>query len=303
MTLRTVGPDGQVHDRTETTRKILLATGVSGTGGPNIPDVVAGLSPSVFAHTADDIDFTALAGRRVAVLGAAASAFDAAATALEASAASVAVYSRRPELVIAPQTGPRPNPLVQDVFHLLSDDERWSRRKETAAKGASVPFDSVERVAVFDGYELHLGAAWRRATERDGQVIVEADDGTATYDFVIAGTGYQQDPATRSELAALAPHIALWRDRYEPPVGQESETLGATPYLGSSYELIEAHSGEAPWLADIHVFSIGANVSFGLPVGDVPSLRTGIPRVAEAITRDLVLTDLARAKVVAAGSL
>ncbi|MBD0021699.1 MULTISPECIES: FAD-dependent oxidoreductase [Gordonia] len=280
----------------ETTRKVILATGVSGTGGPLIPEVVAGLSPAVFAHTSDTIDFAALSGKSVAVLGAAASAFDAAATALEAGAASVDVYTRRRELVIPDPAGGPINRLVQDVFSRLPDHERWRRRTATLTAGASVPPDSVERVALFANYRLHVSAPWLSAHESAGAVLVEAEDGAATYDFVIAGTGYQQDPGTRTELASIAGHIALWRDRYTPPEGQESEILGVVPYLGTGYQLTEREPGRAPWLADIHVFSIGANASFGLPVGDVPSLPTGIPRLVEAVIGDLVLADLDRVR-------
>ena len=67
----------------ETALKLILATGVWERVDRS-SRAVADLSPAVFAHTADAIDFAALAGKSVAVLGAAASAFDAAATALEA---------------------------------------------------------------------------------------------------------------------------------------------------------------------------------------------------------------------------
>ncbi|MBH0118810.1 SidA/IucD/PvdA family monooxygenase [Rhodococcus sp. NPDC003382] len=286
---------------TEDTRKLVLATGVSGTGGPYIPAAVAALSDRVFAHTADEIDFDALRDRSVAVLGAAASAYDAAATALEAGAGDVHVYTRRPELVVAPLGGTRPNPLAQDVFHLLGDEERWRQRWRTAAQGANVPPESVERAAVFENYYLHLDAEWLSASEEDGRVIVHAADGTRTFDFVIAGTGYQQDPATRPELSTIAPYVARWADAYPAPEGLESELLASAPYLGSGYELTEREPGAAPWLRDIHVFSIGAAVSFGRPVGDIPSLRVGVPRLVEAITRDLVLADLRRARSAAVG--
>ncbi|MCS3877715.1 FAD-dependent oxidoreductase [Gordonia amarae] len=294
--------EGTTRRWVETARKVVLAAGVSGTGGPLIPEVVAELSPAVFAHTADAIDFAALTGKSVAVLGAAASAFDAAATALEVGAGSVDVYTRRPELVIPDPSGPPINRLVQDAFPHLPDAERWRRRKATLTAGASVPSDSVERAALFGNYRLHVSAPWISAREDDGRVTVQAEDGTATYDFVIAGTGYQQNPESRTELASIAPLIALWRDRFTPPEGQDSEILGVVPYLGPGYELTEKDSGQAPWLANIHVFSIGANASFGLPVGDVPSLPTGVPRLVEAIIRDLVIADLDldRARAVAA---
>ncbi|MEH2435923.1 MAG: SidA/IucD/PvdA family monooxygenase [Nostoc sp.] len=73
----------------ETTRKIIFANGVAGTGGPNIPPVLASLPRTLYAHTADEIDFKNLRGKTVAVLGAAASAFDAAGVALESGAKAV----------------------------------------------------------------------------------------------------------------------------------------------------------------------------------------------------------------------
>lgn len=286
---------------TEDARKVVLTGGVSGTGGPYVPPQLRDLPGSLWAHTADVIDFASLHGKSVAVLGAAASAYDAAATALEAGAADVHVYTRRPAVVVANPAN-RPNPLVQDVFHLLPDADRWQQRWQAAANGANVPEDSVARAAAFLNYHLHVSAPWSSVTEHAGRVRVDAADGTRTFDYVVAGTGYQQDPYTRPELATIAPYVARWKDVYAPPPGQENDILGVAPYLGHGYEFTEKQRGTAPWLADIHVFSIGANVSFGLPVGDIPSLRTGIPRLVQAITRDLVLADLDRTRQVTAGA-
>src|ERR1700720_2943902 len=59
----------------ETARKIILANGVAGNGGPYVPPVLGEALPRhLYAHTADRIDFPALRGRRVAVIGGAASA-------------------------------------------------------------------------------------------------------------------------------------------------------------------------------------------------------------------------------------
>lgn len=286
----------------EHTRKLVLAGGVAGTGGPFVPAVLEELPDALWAHTADAIDFAALRGRSVAVLGAAASAYDAAATALEAGAADVHVYTRRPEVVVA-NLANRPNPLVQDVFHLLPDDQRWQQRWKAAEQGANVPEDSVARAAAHPNYRLHVCAPWASATEHDGRVRVEAADGTRSFDFIIAGTGYQQDPFTRAELSTIAPYIARWADVYTPPEGLDNALLRVAPYLGAGYEFTEKQPGSAPWLADIHVFSIGAGVSFGRPVGDIPSLRVGVPRLVQALTRDLVLADLRRTQAAPAGLL
>src|SRR5207253_10086374 len=76
--------------RIETARKVILANGVAGNGAPFVPAVLSqAVAAGLAAHTADAIDFGALRGKTVAVLGAAASAFDAAAVALEAGAAAV----------------------------------------------------------------------------------------------------------------------------------------------------------------------------------------------------------------------
>ncbi|BBI49330.1 hypothetical protein HORIV_17510 [Vreelandella olivaria] len=51
------------------TRKLIMATGREGTGAAKIPDFVTGLPASTWAHTADDIDFSTLKGKRVVVVG------------------------------------------------------------------------------------------------------------------------------------------------------------------------------------------------------------------------------------------
>src|SRR6185437_14763835 len=82
----------------ETARKIVIATGFEGSGGIAVPEVLRDLPRRLWAHAADDIDFIALAGNDVAVIGGAASAFDAAAVALESGAKTVHLFARRAQL-------------------------------------------------------------------------------------------------------------------------------------------------------------------------------------------------------------
>jgi cation diffusion facilitator CzcD-associated flavoprotein CzcO len=71
-------------------RRVVLATGRAGAGGVFWPDFIdRGLVPDLAAHTNDDIDFAALRGKSIAILGGGASAWDNAATALERGAARV----------------------------------------------------------------------------------------------------------------------------------------------------------------------------------------------------------------------
>ena len=81
-------------------RKIVLATGQEGMGSWMIPEVLQHLPASSVATVADDIDFENLRGKRVAVIGAGASAFDNAATALEAGAAEVHLLCRRAQIQV-----------------------------------------------------------------------------------------------------------------------------------------------------------------------------------------------------------
>ena len=85
------GPRGEEN---AIARKVVLALGRDGSGAPRWPQF-ASFNPdaehskaSIF-HSADDIDFAALKGKRIGVLGAGASAFDNAGAALEAGAAAV----------------------------------------------------------------------------------------------------------------------------------------------------------------------------------------------------------------------
>ena len=80
------------------TRHLVLATGRSGLGGFAVPDFLKHIDRSYWAHSADDIDFASLKGKRVAVIGAGASSMDNAATALEAGAGAVDMLIRRKEM-------------------------------------------------------------------------------------------------------------------------------------------------------------------------------------------------------------
>ncbi|WP_051027431.1 NAD(P)-binding domain-containing protein [Nocardia higoensis] len=293
LTLAVRGPDGTDTTVVETTRKLVLANGVEGTGGPYLPPELDGLPAHLVAHTGHRIDFAPLAGRRVAVLGAAASAFDAAATALEAGAAEVHLFTRRPDLLIQGEgdAGPSADVGARNNYHRLGDAARWRKKVLAARNGRTVPLASVARATAFPGFRIHLNAPWAGARAEGDRVVVEAADGTHTVDFVIAGTGYQYDPHTRPELRGIAADIALWGDRHHPPADLTDDALARTPYLGPGFELVEKEPGRAPWVGRIHVFSAAANLSFGYPIGDVQSLAPAIPRLIDAVGRDLYFED------------
>ncbi|MFX4899078.1 hypothetical protein ABTB86_19775, partial [Acinetobacter baumannii] len=77
-----------------------------------------------------------------------------------------------------------------------------------------------------------------------------------------------------------------------PALGDEDPALATHPYLGSGHEFLEKTPDTAPFLKNIHVYNPSGFVSFGLPIGDVPSLKRDVPAVVARISRDLFLEDL-----------
>lgn len=276
----------------ETTRKIVLATGFTGNGGPYIPPVLATLPKNVLSHTQDSIDFVGLRDKTVAVVGAAAAAFDAAGVALENGAAAVHLFARRPSIASVPITRVRGYTGAYDNYRQLPDAIRWHQAIRFRQTGSTPTIDAIQRTVAFPNFQLHLAAPWQDARMKDGQVEARVNDDIFRFDHVIAGTGYFVDPSVRPELAGFADRILLWQDRYVPPADQQDPFLGLHPYLGEAHEYLEKTPNQAPYLRDIHVHNPAGFVSFGLPIGDVPSMRRDIPLVAARISRDLFLADL-----------
>jgi len=275
----------------ETTRKIIFANGVAGTGGPYIPSVLTSLPRTLYAHTADEIDFSQLRGKTVAVVGAAASAFDAAGVALESGAEAVHLFARRSQIASVPVIRVRGYPGAYYNYSQLPDASRWFQAWRFNQVGSMPPQDAIERAIAFSNFHLHLSAPWRSAHHQGNHIVAQVNDDIFEFDFVIAGTGYFVDPTKRPELVEFAHHIALWRDRYEPPTEQRDDQLSTYPYLGNAHEYQEKIPGNAPYLKDIHVFNPAGFVSFGLPIGDVPSIRRDVPAIVERISHDLFFAD------------
>jgi len=280
-------------DAMETARKIILATGFAGGGHTFVPDVLTtNVSRTRYAHTEDAIDFAAVYGKVVGVIGAAASAFDAAGVALEHGAAEVHLFARRATIAAVPITRSRGFPGAYDNFYELPDADRWYQAIRFFRAGSTPTTDAIERTVKFPNFHLHLSAPWTNASERDGQVQTTINGATYRFDFVIAGTGYSADLTSRPELRDLADQILLWSDRYTPPPDEQDERLGRSPYLGAGHELLPKHADATPLLRHIHVQNPAGFVSFGLPIGDVPSMKRDIPVIVARISTDLFLADL-----------
>lgn len=246
------------------------------------------------AHSSKTIDFDALQGRRVAVLGAAASAMDNAAMALEAGAASVIQFCRRPRIQPVQLYKWTSFSGYQRHMSQASDAWRWRFMRHLVRLGEPLTQDAWDRVSRFANYRMITGAPWE-GVDTDGSVVrIETPKGTFEADFLICGTGVAVDHALRPELAGLDGKIATWGDRYVPPPDEAAPEIARFPYLNDRYAFTEKEPGQAPWVENVHCFSYAATASFGQSGGAIRPLRFQIPQLAQGLTRDLFLADIDR---------
>lgn len=274
-------------------RRVIMATGRDGTGRANIPSFVDGLPKSHWAHSSDPIDFTALKGKRVVVVGVGASAVDNAAEALEAGAREVRLLARRKSM-------PTINKLMgigsfgfTAAYSDLSDAWRWRIMHYSFLTQTPAPRGSTLRVSRHENAWFHFGAGIEKASLVEDEVVLSLSEGRRlTTDFLILGTGFLIEPQARTELDGYADKIALWHDRYQPPEGLENDQIGNFPYLADDFSFAERNPGDAPWLSRIHCFNYGASVSLGKTSGDIPGISEGAAWLARAIAAKFYIENI-----------
>jgi cation diffusion facilitator CzcD-associated flavoprotein CzcO len=273
-------------------RRVVLATGIEGSGEWAVPVMISEALPRThYAHTRWDIDFEALRGKRVAVLGAGASAFDNASTALEHGAAEVRLFFRRKTLVNV-------NPYRWAEFagflgHHgdMPDADRYRFIHQILRMGQLPPTDTYHRATRMPAFHLQGGAGWRSVELRGDAIAIHTEAGDFEADFVIAATGFVTDLGQRPELARLHPHIALWRDRYSPPDSERNADLDRHPYLGAHFQFTERAPGEAPYLERVYNYTFGCLLSLGFGGASISGMKYSIQRLTRGITGSLFCED------------
>ncbi len=275
-------------------RKVVLATGQDGAGLWWMPPFVAALPQRFRAHSADPIDFVALRGRRVAVLGACASAFDNAAMALEAGASAVTLFCRRTEpQLVQPYRWLTFAGFLRHVSD-LDDTWRWRFMRRILSMREGFPQQTYDRCACHPTFRMLCGTPWTAARVAGDAVEVDTPAGTHTADFLICGTGMRMDFSRRPELRRVAGNIARWADRYDPPPEERDDRLAEFPYLAADFSLLPRHPGLTDWMADIHMFTIAASLSQGPSGSSINAMTTAVPKLVAGLTRGLFKGDLER---------
>ncbi|MFN0304845.1 MAG: FAD/NAD(P)-binding protein [Burkholderiales bacterium] len=288
------GPSGTEVIRA---RRVVLAMGRDGSGAPRWPEFPSfdrrAAQGRVF-HAADEIDFSSLAGARIGVLGAGATAFDNGATALEAGAAKVTLFARRPVLPQINKSKWAAFPGFQHGFVALPDALRWRFLTYIQDEQVPPPHETVLRCDRHSGFSLRLGEPWLDLLASTSDVSVTTPLGTYRFDVAIIATGFDIDLANRPEIAAFRDEIQLWRDHVTADEANRFPEAARNPYLGAGFELLARDPGATSALGRIHVFNGGSTMSHGQLAGDIPGLATGAVRLAIAIARGLFVESSAR---------
>ena len=267
-------------------RKVVLATGLEGIGDWNVPGIVRRcLQPGSWNLCTDDVDSLAWRGKRVAVLGAGATAWDRAADLLELGTASLTLYMRRAQVLTA-------NPFrylemagYLRHFQSMNDADKWRWIRTVLSFGQPPTQDGVDRCAAFDNFTLHAGTHWAGLQETpDGIVVTGTDGSVETFDHLFIGCGFSMDPAGRPELNRFASNILTWGEVYSAPDEYPDPWLSSYPYLDKALRFSERVPGTTPILNNIFCFNYGTLVSNAHSGASLSGILYGIQPLIHGIT-------------------
>ena len=263
-------------------RRVVLATGRDGLGGPAVPGFLQGLPRALWAHSSDSNDYALLRGKRVGVVGGGSSAMDSAATALEAGALSVDLLVRRTDLPRVNKSKGAISPGLTHGHYELPDADKWRLRQYLGAD-VPPPRGSTLRVSRHPNARFHLGCPVQSVAVHGEGLRVQTPKGHFDLDFLIVSTGFRIDWGRRPEFARIAPHILAWSAHAPGLAGGQDAELAASPVLGPAFEFQETTPGACPGLSHVHCFCFPATLSHGALAGDIPNISDGARRLAAGI--------------------
>ncbi|MEO1659141.1 MAG: NAD(P)/FAD-dependent oxidoreductase [Pseudomonadota bacterium] len=283
------GPDG---DEVFTARKVVFATGIQGGGEWHVPPMIEEALPRErYAHTSHPLTDEQVKDKRIAILGVGASGFDNAQHALKAGATSVDVFARRPQL-------PEVNPIrfmertgLVPRYASLTDETKYEVMRTFFLAGQPPTNDTFDRASEWSNFSLHLGEPWNSVRQVDDGIEILTPKGRYIYDFLILSTGLVTDLGLRPELESIAPKVARWIDRFQPPEEHRKPVLDEHPYLGPHFELLPKDEADGDLMSGLYLFNYGALVSLGLSAAALTGLGYAIPRLARGIADQLFTDD------------
>lgn len=270
-------------------RHVVLATGYDGAGAWRIPPHIAeAVAPHQVSHSNGPVDFAALAGRRVGVLGHGASAFDNACVLLAHGAASVDLCFRREKLPTV-----NPHRIVEFSgflrhFAELDDATRWQVNRFFEVHDQPPTQNGFDLAHSFGNFRMHAGSPWTCVRQVGDEIHVRTPHADFVFDHLLCATGSVVDYDARDELRALGASVQRWRHRYTPPEGERSDALGEYPYLGAGFEYQPLDPIRDAWVRRVHAFNFSSTVSMGPHTTSSSGHKYAVPRLVGGITRALM---------------
>jgi cation diffusion facilitator CzcD-associated flavoprotein CzcO len=271
-------------------RRVIVATGIDALGQPALPAIAHQIPAEKRAHSSDLIDVQSLAGKRVAVVGAAASAMDNAAAALEAGAERVDIFIRRATMPRVDKFSGVGSRGMTYGYLGLPDETKWRYMAEGERFQLPAPRHSVLRVSRHENAHFHFSSPITSLEEQSGKLGITTPKGRYEADFIIFATGFSVDFAARPELTGLSSHVLRWADAYTPPEDLQNEGLGQMPYLGPGFEFLP-REGASPSVSNVYCFAYPAVMTHGKITSGIPSIGDGATRLAQSLARSLFVED------------
>ncbi|MEY2622241.1 MAG: hypothetical protein RIT26_2061 [Pseudomonadota bacterium] len=273
-------------------RRVVLATGRDGLGGPWLPAWAHDLPPERWVHSSHTWPDDRFAGQRVVIIGAGASAMDGAATALENGAVEARILIRRTQMPRVNKSKGSGNPGMAHGYWALPDDWKWRFRHYIQQQQVPAPKGSTLRVSRHPQAHFHFGVSVQKAEVWGNEVVLHTHQGCIYTDAVIFSTGFRTDWSQRPEFASIAPDVRLWQDRFTHPAGLDDEELSQSPDLGDLFEFQPKVPGRRVGLDRIHCFNYAGALSQGAGAGDIPQISDGAQRLARGLATRFLTEDV-----------
>lgn len=266
-------------------RRVILANGVEGSGSWSVPDRVSeALPPDLYSHTCRAIDFNRFKQRRVAVIGAGASAYDNAICALEAGAERVDLFCRAKRIgrVNAQQWAGFTGFLKYHADQ--SDREKWRFFSKIFRIGQLPSVGSYRKANSFDNFLTYCNEPDLQFEEQGGGVLIRGNFGRRSYAHLICGTGFKTDLRLRPELRAFVNDIKTWSDTAVAGSDQaRGREMMNYPYLKPDFTFVSRTGKYRSWLDNLYCFNYGALISNGLSGASITGLKYSVPKIVTSI--------------------
>jgi cation diffusion facilitator CzcD-associated flavoprotein CzcO len=235
------------------------------------------------------IDYAALKGKKIGILGGGASAFDNAQHALGEGVGEAHVFIRRPGL-------PRINPIrfmensgFLGHFADLPDAAKYAVIDHFLSFNQPPTNDTYNRANSYPGFSLHPGEPWLNVQDSPAGAQVTTPKGTYEFDFLVLSTGLLTDTKLRPELSLLADSIACWRDKFTPE--KPNKLIDDHPYLGADFRFLPKTPAAEDKLHGLFNFNYAALASQGLSGSALSGFKYAAPKLIYGLVSQLFTDD------------